>query len=198
MVALGVLPIDRRLGDRGNMLSIDNLKIILAVFTALLIVLLINNVLNEVFHTEPLEENAYQVAVAEGPAEETPAAAEEEPALEPIAPLLASADPAAGQSASKRCATCHTFDQGGANRVGPNLWGVVGRDKGSVDGYDYSSAMAEADGAWDYEALNAFLADPKGFVQGTKMNFAGIRKAQDRADLIVFLREQSSNPPPLP
>lgn len=172
-------------------------KMMLAVFTTLLVMLFIGNLINELSHKEHLEENAYQVAVSDEPA--TPAAAaEEEPALEPIAPLLAAADPAAGEKAAKRCAICHTFDDGGANKQGPNLWGVVGRQKGSVDGFSYSDAIGAMGGDWTYEDLNAFLANPKGFMPGTGMNFAGIKKAEDRAAIIAYLRQQSSNPPPLP
>ena len=180
------------------MLSFDNLKIVLAAFVALLIVLLIGNVVNEVYHIAPLERNAYQVVASEEPEEASPVAAAPAPDLEPIAALLASADPAAGEKASKRCATCHTFNDGGANRVGPNLWGIVGGDKGAAEGFNYSDALRDMGGVWSYEDLNAFLANPKAFVEGTRMNFAGVKSAEDRAALIAYLRAQSSSPPPLP
>lgn len=130
-----------------------------------------------------------------GLAAPAPAAAAD---VEPVAPLLASADVKAGESLSRRCAACHTFDQGGANRVGPNLWGVVGRDKGSHEGYRYSPAMAEAEGSWTYEDLNAYLNDPRATVPGTKMIFPGLKKPEERANLIAWLRTLSDNPEPLP
>ena len=171
-------------------------KLILAVLTTLLVVLLIGNVVNELTHKEPLERNAYVVIVSDEPAAAAPV--EAAPELASVTPLLASADPAAGEKAAKRCTTCHTFNDGGANRIGPNLWGVVGNDKGSADGYKYSDAIGEAGGAWSYDDLNAFLANPKGFIKGTKMGFAGVKSVQDRAAIIAYMRQQSANPPPLP
>lgn len=171
-------------------------KLILAAFTTLLVVLLIGNVVNELSHKEPLERNAYTVVASDEPA---PAkSAEAAPALDPVTSLLASADAAAGQKASKRCVTCHTFDNGGANKIGPNLWGIVGKDKGAVDGFKYSDALRDMGGAWSYDDLNAFLANPKEFLKGTTMNFAGIKSVQDRAAIIAYLRQQSDSPLPLP
>ncbi len=131
------------------------------------------------------------------PAEDKPAEAEAGP--EPFTVLLAAADTDAGAKRAKaRCGACHTFDQGGANKVGPNLWNVVGRDKGSVDGYRYSNALKELDGHWSFEDLAAFLENPKQFLKGTKMTFAGIKDAEDRAAIISFLRTRSDEPVPLP
>ncbi len=173
-------------------------KIILAGFTTLLVILLISNVINELTHKEPLEQNAYRVIESDEPEVAEQAPAEEAPALEPVATLLAAADPAAGEKASKRCATCHTFNEGGANRIGPNLWGIIGQAKGAIDGFNYSDALGETGGEWSYEDMNAFLADPKGFLPGTRMNFAGVKSAEDRAAIIAYMRQQSANPLPLP
>jgi len=183
------------------MSGVDIIKVILAAFTTLLVVLLIGNVVNELSHKEPLERNAYAVLASDEaePAKPEPAKpAETAPALDSVTALLATADPAAGQKASKRCAVCHTFNDGGAKRVGPNLWGIVGKDKGTVDGFKYSDALRDKGGAWSYEDLNAFLASPKEFVKGTRMSFAGIKSAQDRAAIIAYMRQQSSSPLPLP
>ncbi len=133
---------------------------------------------------------------APAPAAAAPAA----PALEPVGPLLASADVDAGRQAAQRlCASCHTFTQGGNNGVGPNLWAIVGANHARTAGFNYSAAnRALADKPWDYEALNAFLARPATAMPGTRMAFAGISQAQQRANLIAFLRTLDANPKPLP
>ena len=115
---------------------------------------------------------------------------------------LASADAGAGESVYKICAACHTADNGGANKVGPNLWDIVNRPIASHEGFSYSGAMQEfaQDGTvvWDYQHLDDFLASPKGLVKGTAMGFAGIKKPDERADLIAYLHTLSDNPAPLP
>lgn len=157
---------------------------------------------------ESLPENAYPIAAesaapTEQAAPEQAAAATPSPAEAPapapdIATLLAAADAEAGAKVARKCSACHTFDKGGANRVGPNLWNIVDRPMGSHEGYNYSSAMAGESGNWTYEKLNHFLASPKDFVPGTKMTFAGIKDDKDRTDLIAYLRTLSDNPAPLP
>jgi cytochrome c len=99
---------------------------------------------------------------------------------------------------ARKCAACHTFDQGGANRIGPHLWGVVGRDIAGVGDFSYSAALQGLEGDWNYEALNHYIADPKGFAPGNKMSFAGLNKVGDRADIIAYLRSLSDSPLPLP
>ena len=117
---------------------------------------------------------------------------------EPILGLIAAANAEQGKKLAKACAACHTLDKGGANRVGPNLWGVVNRPKGKHEGFSYSSAMAEKGGAWGYADLNHFLYKPKDYVPGTKMTFAGFKKTEDRAAVIAFLRSLSDSAPALP
>ena len=90
------------------------------------------------------------------------------------------------------------FDSGGTNKVGPALWNIVNADKGAVDGFSYSNALLEHGGGWDYVALNLFLAKPKAYISGTKMNFAGLKKPQDRANMIAYLRQQADAPAALP
>ena len=120
--------------------------------------------------------------------------------LTPISPLLASADPAAGEAYTKRvCTVCHTFNQGGKPLVGPNLYGVVGGPHDHEDGFAYSPALEKLKGQpWTYEALNEWLFNPSKDVQGTRMTFAGIPSAKDRANVIAYLRTLSPNPVPLP
>lgn len=120
-------------------------------------------------------------------------------APEPILSLIATADVAQGEKLSKACASCHSFDKGGAVKQGPNLWGVVGRNKASNDfPPGYSEGMKALGGAWDYSALNHFLWKPKKFVPGTKMTFLGLKKPEDRAAIIAWLRTLADSPHGLP
>jgi|CXWL01.1.fsa_nt_gi cytochrome c len=172
-------------------------KIAGGLIAACLLAMIIGKVSGMVVHpTKPAKPVFEAVDEAAAPAG-GPAAAPA--ALEPIAPLLAKANVAAGEAAfGKKCATCHTTTQGGANKVGPNQFGVVGGKKAHLDNFPYSKAMVEKGGEWDYESLNAFIAKPAAFIKGTKMAFAGVGNAQERADIIAWLRTQHSSPPPLP
>lgn len=174
-------------------------KIIGALLGVIFVVFSVSLISGAIFSSEPPEEAGYAIAVKEGA---EAGAAEEEPA-EPqdIAPLLAKADPSHGESLFKRCQACHTVTKGGPNKAGPNLWGVVNRAPASHEGFSYSSAMKEFGKNvkhWDYEHLNKFLADPRGYIKGTAMTFAGIGNIQDRADIIAFLRQHADKPAPLP
>lgn len=180
--------------------SLESNKIAAAVLTAGVIAMLSGFVAELLYHPHvELAENAYVIAVPEGGgAGAAPAA--EEPPLEPIAPLLAAADPAAGeQLVGKQCATCHTFDEGGANKVGPNLYGVVERPIASHEGFSYSSGLSKHSGeTWTYENLNAFLHTPRDFAPGTKMTFRGFSKTEEVANVVAYLRSLSGSPAPLP
>jgi cytochrome c len=138
-----------------------------------------------------------EAAEAAAPADGGAAAAA---APEPIAPLLASADPAAGEKIFKKCAACHSGDKGGANKVGPNLWGVIGRPIAAHEGFSYSAALKgfAAGEAWDYEKMSSFIAAPKAYIKGTAMGFAGLKKPDERANLIAYLRTLADSPAPLP
>ena len=117
------------------------------------------------------------------------------------APAWADGDAAAGEKIFKKCQACHTAEDGGANKVGPNLWNIVNRPVASHEGFKYSGAMTEfaAGGTvWDYDHLDHFIKKPKDLVPGTAMGFAGLSKIQDRADLIAYLRTMSNDPAPLP
>lgn len=174
-------------------------KIAMSVLGVVFIVMSLNFLSESLFHTERPETMGYAVEVAEASGAAEP---EEDtgPAFDPITPLLASADIGAGEKAIKKCSACHTFEQGGANKVGPALWDIVNRDIASIDGFGYSSALTEygADKTWTYESLNGFLWKPKTYIKGTSMGFAGIKKAEDRADIVAYLRSLSANPAPLP
>lgn len=149
------------------------------------------------YEPEHLTENAYKIEVAA--MMEIVAVEEVAPALEPVGPLLAAADPASGQKLLKKCAACHSFDSGGPNKVGPNLWNIVDRPIASAGGFGYSAALkGMADKTWTYENLNGFLHKPKEWAAGTKMSFAGLNKPEQRADLIAYLRSLSDSPAALP
>lgn len=143
-----------------------------------------------------LEENAYPIEVAEGPV--TAQVAEAPKGADPIFAMLASADIAAGEKVGKKCSACHSFNDGGARKVGPNLWNIVNSPSARDDGFSYSTAMAEMGGEWSYDSLNQFLYKPKQWLSGTKMNFAGLKKAKDRANVIAWLRSLSDAPAALP
>ena len=117
---------------------------------------------------------------------------------EPIEKLLASATVERGESAAKPCSTCHTFQKGGANGQGPNLFGIVGRSKAAEPGFNYSDAMKAKGGTWTVEDLNKFLTSPREFVPGTKMTFSGLARGSQRADTIAYLNSLADNPKPLP
>ncbi len=118
--------------------------------------------------------------------------------VDPVSGLLASADVAKGQESAKVCLTCHTFGKGEANKVGPNLWGVVGGPTAHKDDYNYDDAIKKLATTWTYENLNHYLTSPKTFAPGTKMTFPGFPKVQDRANVIAFLRTQADSPIALP
>lgn len=131
----------------------------------------------------------------------TAAAAPAAPAaIAPVTPLLAAANLENGATATRRsCAACHTLNEGGRNGVGPNLWNIVNAAPGQVAGFNFSEAnRARADRPWDFESLNAFIANPRQYMPGTRMAFSGIANVQQRADIIAFLRTLSNDPAPLP
>ena len=117
---------------------------------------------------------------------------------EPLPIRLASATVDKGQAAAKKCTSCHSFEKGGPNKVGPHLWGVVERQKAHESGFEYSAALKEKGGTWTYDDLDHFLTSPKGYAAGTKMAFAGISSPAERADVILYLHSLADTPAPLP
>lgn len=148
----------------------------------------------EYFHAGRPEKMGYTV---EG-VEEEGAAGAEAPA-HPVEFYLASADPAKGAEVFKKCAACHNADKGGANALGPNLYGVLGEAIGKgANGFAFSDALSSKGGTWAWANLNEWLTSPKKFAPGTKMTFAGLGKPEDRANVIAYLNQQSASPLPLP
>ncbi len=175
-------------------------KIAGAVLFTLLVVIGLRSVSGLLYETHPPEKLGYPVQTAA--VEPDKAAAPKEPVkVVSITELLGSADVAKGQKVFKKCSACHSFQQGGRNGIGPNLYNIVGRKLASAAGFSYSSAIT-AKGSegktWGYDDLSSFVLSPKKFISGTKMAFPGLKKATDRANLIVYMRSLSSSPVPLP
>ena len=180
-------------------------KILASIIMAMLIVTIIGHLGDLIVnpddgkhhgHSEKTE-TAYKIDVPEDGSNQSTSVKKEE-VIEPISALLASASSEKGQKIFKKCGTCHNYEKGSANKVGPSLWNIINKPKASTEGYAYSKALVELGGEWDYENIAEFLYKPKKYVKGTKMNFAGLKKVDDRANLVLFLRDQSDNPIPLP
>ena len=173
-------------------------KIIGAVLLVALTTKAIDTVIDGLTYGEALEKNVYVVGAPSPPAAPEPAKAPVKEGPGKIGPLLATASVEAGKKTARKCTVCHSFKKDGAKKIGPPLWNVVNAKRARVAGFAYSSGLAKAGGKWGYEELNDFLANPKKSMPGTKMIFAGVKKASDRANIIAFLRSLSDNPAPLP
>ena len=172
-----------------------------AFLAVVFVVMTVSIASDAIFRSGAPEAEGYALVPLEGGGEAQVAAGSE--GLPPIAPLLVNASVEGGDRAFRKCAACHTVEDGGANRVGPNLWNVVNRPIAAADtGFGFSSALTDfakgGEEVWDYDHLNEFLAAPKRYVRGTAMGFAGLKKDDERADVIAYLRSLSDSPEPLP
>jgi len=172
-------------------------KIIVSIILAVILILGINKITDIIFYVEKPEKSAYQVAnVSTTTTTETTSTSS---SVEPgeIMTLLASASVADGEKIFKKCVACHSITKGGGNKIGPALWGVLGRQAGSASDYKYSKAMATHGKPWSFEEINGFLIKPKDWIKGTKMSFVGLKSEKDRAAVILYMNENTDSPLPL-
>jgi cytochrome c len=184
-------------------MSLELNKIAAAVLTAGVVAMGTGFVADLLVKPHPPEEPVYKVALKDdtgggsGGGGSADGGGEEEQAPD-LATLLANASASDGESASRVCAACHSFNKGGPHKVGPNLYNVVGTDIASAEGFNYSQALKDKEGAWTYEKLAGYLENPNGWAPGNNMSYQGIKDPQKLADMIAYLRQQSDDPPALP
>lgn len=171
-------------------------KILGAVLGTCLGVLTLNIAAGAIFAPGKLAKPGFEIEVPTTPGQPTQPTQPTQPEV-PLAELLVKADVARGQQSAQKCAACHTFEKGGRVLAGPPLWGVVGRSKASVPGFNYSPGLKQMGGNWTIQDLFSFVTNPKGMVPNTTMTFQGINRATERADLMAYLNSLSDNPQPL-
>ena len=175
-------------------------KILASIILAILIIVGISYLGNLIVNIDQKENQvtAYKIDIPESDITTQSAVSEEGEIIEPISTLLINASLEQGEKLYKKCGTCHNYKKNSSSKIGPNLWDIINRPKGNVEGYAYSNSLLEFGGKWTYEELAKFLYKPKNYINGTKMNFAGLKNVNDRANLIFWLRQNSDNPVPLP
>jgi cytochrome c len=173
-------------------------KIIVSIVLTIMLVLVINKVTDAIYYVEKNEKSAYQVenltAATDTIKNEVSSSGE---GNGDIMALFASVSVVDGAKIFKKCAACHSIAQGGANKIGPALWDVLGRKAGSLTDYKYSKAMVAHGKPWSFKEMNGFLIKPKDWIKGTKMSFAGLKDAKERAAVILYMNENTNNPLPI-
>ena len=173
-------------------------KIAVSIVLAVILVLGINKIADLIFYVEKPEKTAYQIESVTSVASATTSDTDSESSESGnIMALFASTSAENGEKIFKKCAACHSITKGGGNKIGPALWGIIGRKAGSISDYKYSKAMAAYGKSWTFEEMNGFLTNPKGWIKGTKMSFAGIKKYTERAAVILYMNKNSDNPLPI-
>ena len=171
-------------------------KIIVAVILTIVIVFGVNKLTDVIYNVKAPEGNTYNIVTETKEISKSDTVNVEGNIN--ISALLALGNIDHGEVVFKKCAACHSVSKGGGNKIGPALWGVIGKKVGSTSDYKYSKAMSGFGKNWDFEAMNNFLIKPKDYIKGNKMAFAGISKEKDRASVILYLNEQGDSPLPLP
>ena len=171
-------------------------KIIVSIVFTVILVLGINKITDVIYHNPAPLTSAYQVNVTAVASNETQTSSESSQ-TEDIMALFASTSAADGERVFKKCLACHSIAKEGKNKIGPKLFGVLGRQAGSISDYKYSKAMAAYGKVWSFEEMNSFLIKPKDWINGTKMQFLGLKNAKDRAAIILYLNENTDSPLPL-
>ena len=175
-------------------------KILASIIVAIIIFViigLVGNLVIKINYDEP-QITAYKIDIPETSADSSTQTSANDEMVESISLLLAGASLEQGEKIFKKCGACHNYKKDSKSKIGPNLWNLINRQKASVSGFTYSKALSDYGGKWTFEELNGFIYKPKEYIQGTKMNFAGLNNVEDRADLILWLRQYSDNPVPLP
>ena len=172
-------------------------KIIASIILAIILVLGINKIADVIFYVEKPEKSAYKVASVSSTAITETTSTNLNIESGEIMTLLISANIVDGKKVFKKCAACHSITKEGGNKIGPALWGVLGRQAGSISDYKYSKGMAAHGKSWSFEEMNGFLTKPKDWIKGTKMSFAGLKKETERAAVILYMNSNTDNPLPL-
>jgi len=170
-------------------------KIIISIALAVIVILGINKIADSIYEVKKPEKSAYQITVASQTEENGDSDSSDKPG--DIMALLASANASEGEKVFKKCASCHSVSKGGKNKIGPALWGVIGRQAGILTDYKYSKSLIAYGKKWSFQEIDGFLAKPKEWVPGTKMAFAGLKNQKDRASLILYMNNQSDQPLPI-
>jgi len=173
-------------------------KIIVSIVLAIVLILGINKITDTIYYVEKPEKSAYQVdsitVVKNSTSTETNS---DDSDSGNIMAIFASTNASEGAKIFKKCAACHSIVQDGGNKIGPALWGVLGRKAGSISNYKYSKAMTAHAKPWSFEEMNGFLIKPKDWVKGTKMSFAGLKNAKERAAVILYMNANTDSPLPV-
>jgi cytochrome c len=169
-------------------------KIIAAIILVVAIIFGLDKVSDGLFHVEKPENPGYKVEVI---AQSTNNSSDKAETID-ISALMAMGDIDLGKKVFKKCAACHSINEGGGNKIGPALYNVVGRSVGGVADYKYSKSLMTYKKEWTFEELNGFLIKPATWIKGTKMAFAGLKKEEDRASVILYMNQNGDNPKPLP
>jgi len=172
-------------------------KIIVSVILVILLILGINKITDIIFYVEKPEKSIYQVDGITTKTTTKTASTNSDDELENIMTLLTTVNASDGEKIFKKCAACHSITKGGGNKIGPALWGILGRQVGSASNYKYSKVMAAYKKTWSFKEMDGFIKKPKDWIKGTKMSFAGLKDAKERAALILYMNNNTDIPLPL-